>query len=956
MAFGNSKTKKEINDLIGQIDQTYWGPEERAMIDKALALTREIGDERLEYEVRVRLTASAARTGDNDTMLSSFAWCLAKHDADPGKFPTDIENGMADLMWQFKWMVGALDSSTIFSLAQCEAMLDDMESHYVKENLGLSGVLTARFQHSWSTGDIEAAKQWRTKLLATPRDEHSHCDACGRSELAGFAIEVGEPELGLKLVDEIVEGDFSCGNEPEKALSRTLVAKLRAGRAQDALDSHMRSYRLARKNPDNISIVADNMVFCAITGNEARGLAMVERHISWLAHDSLNQDGQLNMLTAIGVVLEAVVRAGHGEQVVRGADSEDLERFFGPHEGVWTAATLMPVVYGAADALAKAFDARNSNAYVSGVLARTRALLDETYDLPIATDVFLPPAQPMAQPSTPEQWLDLAEVCAYAGELDEETIEAATHALDSGDAAQRVRASFFLVGALVHMDRTAEAAQLLPVRAAALRETGRPLQAELEERAGLAMFGARTEDAEDVLRREMARLADQPGPELADVELTLAAALFSREDQQGPSKTLLESAVAHSEALPSLQSSALRALMLMSAQQGDLEEAAAIADRVLAMDVSEGFKACVLVTRARLMGGLEKYEEGAADADAAMRIYASYHAGVPVVSAAVLASALLQDAGRPEDELTRLRYALREAEQLEMATTGIRYRMGKALVATGHPEEGVEILWEVLQDEEEAEVPPAERAETVQALGQGFEAADQYGNAVSMYGRAAGLLQEAEQPVGAASMLYRKGAILRGFEMYDDALETLSQGWELLQGQEAKGLEVQILEARGFAKGGLKDPGALDDIDRAFTIVRDDPEGPHAWKLADLVDSKGRVLMDFDRRTEAVACFLQAADGYAEAGDLASAARAEHFAAQNMAEPLDRPSEAVPIWHEALAHIDRALAEGMEAPGLRDSILVKLAEALAELGRDVEAAQTRALISSESDTKPESEG
>ena len=944
MATGNDSTKNQITDLIDEIDETYWGPEERALIDKALTLAREIGDEHLEYEVRMRLTASAARTGDNDAMLSSFAWCLAKHDADPGKFPTDIENGMADLMWQFKWMAGALDSSTIFSLAQCEAMLDDMEAHYVKENLGLSGVITARFQHSWATGDIEAAKQWRTKLLATPRDEHSHCDACGRSELAGFAIEVGEPELGLKLVDEIVEGGFFCGEEPEKALSRTLVAKLRAGRAQDALDSHMRSYRLARRNPDAISIVADNMVFCAITGNEARGLAMVERHISWLAHDSLNQDGQLNMLTAIGVVLEAVVKAGYGEQVVRGADSEDLKRFFGPHEGPWTVATLMPVVYGAAETLATTFDARNSNTYVSGVLARTRALLDEKYDVPIATDVFLPPAQPMVQPSTPQQWLDLAEVWAYAGEFEEQTIEAATRALDSGDAAHRVRASFFLIGALVHMDRTAEAAQLLPVRAAALRETGRTLQAELEERVGLIMFGAQTEGAEAALRQEMARLADRPGPELADVELTLAAALFGQEDQQDQIRVLLESAIAHSDTLPTLQSSALRAVMMMSAQNGELDQAAAVADRLLAMNVSEGFKACVLVTRARLMGSLERYEEGVADADAAMRIYASYHVGEQIVVAAVLASALLQDAGRYEDELTRLRYALREAEQLEMATTAIRYRIGRALVATGHPEEGVETLWEVLQDEEEAEVAPAERAETVQALGQGFEAADQYGNAVSMYERAAGLLESAEQPVDAASMLYRKGNIQRNFEMYDDALETLSRGWELLQGQGAKGLEVQILEARGFAKGGLADASGLDDIERAFTIVREDPEGPHAWKLADLIDSKGRVLMDLDRRDEAVACLLEAADGYAEAGDLASAARAEHFAAQNMSEFLDRPGEAVPIWHEALAHIDKALAEGMEAPGLRDSILVKLAEALTGLGRDAEAAQTRALL------------
>ncbi len=107
-----------IAELIEEIDATYWGPEERALIDQALALTQEIGDEPLEYRVRLRLTASGARTGDTDVMLSSFAWCLAKHDMDPVRFPTEIDSSMADLMWQFKWMIGALDASPLFSRAQ----------------------------------------------------------------------------------------------------------------------------------------------------------------------------------------------------------------------------------------------------------------------------------------------------------------------------------------------------------------------------------------------------------------------------------------------------------------------------------------------------------------------------------------------------------------------------------------------------------------------------------------------------------------------------------------------------------------------------------------------------------------------------------------------------------------------------------------------------------------------
>ncbi len=41
-------------ELIDEIDRTPWGPAEQALVAQAVALAREIGDERLEYEARMR--------------------------------------------------------------------------------------------------------------------------------------------------------------------------------------------------------------------------------------------------------------------------------------------------------------------------------------------------------------------------------------------------------------------------------------------------------------------------------------------------------------------------------------------------------------------------------------------------------------------------------------------------------------------------------------------------------------------------------------------------------------------------------------------------------------------------------------------------------------------------------------------------------------------------------------
>ncbi|MCL2422949.1 MAG: tetratricopeptide repeat protein [Micrococcales bacterium] len=962
------RRNKTIEDLLDEIDMTVMmeghGPQERALIDQALALSRETGDERAEYKVRMRLTYAATFTGDTDAQISSFAWCLAKHDADPRSFPNDVGNN--SLMWQFKWVASALTRSPVFSLAQCDALLDDMEAHYARAGLGMSAVVGARFEHAWTVGDIDRARQLRAQCQATPRDDHSDCEVCVRSTLADFAAETGEEALALRLVDEIVDDGGACEEEPEVVLGTTLIAKLRAGRTADARDAHMQSYRLARNKPELIVTIANNMVFCVITGNEARGLAMVERHISWLAHNALNEDGQCTMLAAVALVLESVARTGHGDQVVRGADTPSLQQFFGPRQGVWTVAELAPCAWQAAGRLAAAFDTRNGNSYVSDKIARTRALLGERYDVPILTEVFLPPSVVPAAPTTAQRWLDLAEVYAN-GSVPDLAVEAAVKVLDpqipSGDPSsqtpgptleQQARATGLIISSYVGLDRIDDARLALPRRIAAVRAQGRLGLADLEERLGLVMFGQCSPETVAVLAAEVARLAAAADDAVVNAELLLAQTLLGEQDpDMARAVSLLESTVVRTRSrlddpgFSRLHMGAWYARMMVHVMRQELPQAAEMSGHILGLDLSDGQRALVLSQRARILGTLERYDEAVAAADAAVRIYASYGAAKPLVDTIMLAVALEQGAGRLDDALARLRYALREAEQAELDTTGVRYALGRVLVATGHPNDGVEILWQVLDDEETAGAPPQARAETCLALEKGFEAAEIYGSALAMCERAADLWLEADQPVVAAESLRLMGNLLRGFELYDESLDALSRAWDLVKDSDALGMQVEVLESRAFTKGAAGNRSALSDIDQAIAITQRHPDGPVAWKIADLTDSRARVLMGAERRDEAVAGFLQAADGYARAGDLPSAALAEHFAAQNLAGPLARPAEALGIWHSALGHVDAARAQGQDTADLRESILVMLAEALDSVGRAAEAASIRSQITSQ---------
>ena len=389
-----------IRALFDEIDATPWGPQERALVAEAVALAQESGDERLEYEARMRQTSSANMTGDTDLMLTSFAWCLAHHDSDPARFPATVEPA-GDLMWQYKWMAGALRGSPEFSPEQIAAVLDDMEEHYRRAGLGASGVLMARFEDAWAAGRWDEAEELQRRLEATPRDDYSHCDACVRSQFAGYFSETGRESDALRLVQEMIEGGFSCGEEPEHALARALIPYLRAGMLDEARTAHLRSYRLAKDNPDNLSIVAKHIVFCAVTGNAARALALVERHLPWLVHDGLNAEAHLAALASVAVALDAVTEAGHGATPVRGSDAVTLAPLLGEHEGLWTASELAAHAWLLADDIAAAFDRRNgTDAHAQSIARCVRRHPSATTFRSTRTNSFPPWRRPLCRPAT----------------------------------------------------------------------------------------------------------------------------------------------------------------------------------------------------------------------------------------------------------------------------------------------------------------------------------------------------------------------------------------------------------------------------------------------------------------------------------------------------------------------------------------------------------------------------
>lgn len=922
-----------LSQLLEEIDRTPWGAAEQALVAEAVALAQELGDEQLEYQARMRQTASANMGGQTDVMLNSFAWCLAKHDADPARFPIDIDNGAADLMWQFKWMASALRASPAFSTAQIAAVLDDMEEHYRRAGLGMSGVLTARFEDAWDAGRHDEAEQLRVQLETTPRDDYSHCDACGRSQIAGFFAETGRDEEAIRLVEEMIEGGFSCGEEPEHALSRVLLPYLRAGRTEDARAAHLRSYRLAKDNPDNIGIVANNIVFAAVTGNEARALAMVERHLPWLAHDQLNVDGHFAALSAIAFALDRVAAAGHGDTPVRGADAPALQQFFGEHDGAWNASELAAAATAAAERIGADFDERDGTTGHADRHARLRSLSGQRWEVPIRSDAFVTaPAAP--EPSDAEGWFHRAVALgSYGSEVD--ALAAAAQAASISDPEKLARLLGLRIGALASLEHWADAADLLPERASALREAGRTEQAALEDRLGLALFGRAEEGDIAALEREWSDAGRLPAWTRGDLALTLASCRLRADDTAGALDLAEHAARAFDEAgdVRLVAGTSLMAMMALL-RAGDMERANGIVDALLAQDdLNPGQRARALETRARIRGGAGLAADGAADADEAAAILASLGASQSLASAQMLAGALWEDAGDVDSALLRFRLGARLIAQHGGDTTGADFRLGRALLGAGHAAEAAELLGDVLQREQADETPDSSRAITVGLLARALAACEEFGQAVGAFGYAAELHGSAGEPAEQALMLTEQAKIMARFGEHSDARDLLEQAAGLVRPTEAVGAVVEVLHNLGQSYGAASDDRAFALFDEVAALA---VEHEADWLLADVTDSRGRALVEFGRIDEAVSALLTAADGFAALGDAGSAGGSELFAARTLVS-AQRHEDAVALYRSVL---DRA----GQIPPLRQVAALELGDVLEGLGRSGEAAQVRSLL------------
>ncbi|MEU4156215.1 tetratricopeptide repeat protein [Actinoplanes sp. NPDC026670] len=401
------KTAQELWDLLGEAQQLPYGSAQIALVDQVLRHVDTTDDASLKFSARLFATTAYIYGGEPVRAFPTFSWCVSDFDGNPSPYH---ERWMHNLLWLFKNMVHSMTRFPELPLERTYAVLDDMERRYRESGHGLQPVYKHRYLVAQHVGLIPEAEEWFRKWQAAPRNQLSDCAGCDPTSLVSHLAGEGRFEEAVELATPVLAGDLSCTEQPQSILSELMVVYLKTGRLDEAADAHRRSYLVERNNLADLWGIGDHIEFCARTGNEHRGLEILQRHIDWLDR-APSPAAAMSFAASAVLLLRRITAIGHGDSPVRRAGRPDS-----------TAAELAVELETFVTGLAARFDARNGTGHQSDVVRRTMSA--EPYGVvvalsPTARPVAVPAGRPPAPPepetvqvsdtATADELIDLAE-------------------------------------------------------------------------------------------------------------------------------------------------------------------------------------------------------------------------------------------------------------------------------------------------------------------------------------------------------------------------------------------------------------------------------------------------------------------------------------------------------------------------------------------------------------------
>lgn len=373
-----------VEQIRADLDRCRRLPLGRAKAQRLESLAEQAeqaADRRLEGEVLLALSSAYEYTSEREQLPVVFGRLLRLLD----QFPAETADLSLDIHWMLKWMTSGLYENPAVPLATVYRWLDEFGSRYRQRGYSPRPVLARRSGLARLLGDVATASALMEESIAAPRDQMADCQACERGDWGDWRVAAGDDAGALEHWAPVLGGALRCQEEPHRTLAKALLPLLRAGRSEEARGAFLRGYPMVRRDLSLISQVGRHIEFCALTGNEPRGLEILAEHADWLTDAQLDADSRLSFIGGVAVLLRRLSALGHGALSA----------------GTGTVDSVLATLEDEIRDLCARYDERNGTTAVSERVAARLAQQPLLDFLPLGLPARLPapPAHPAAMPA-----------------------------------------------------------------------------------------------------------------------------------------------------------------------------------------------------------------------------------------------------------------------------------------------------------------------------------------------------------------------------------------------------------------------------------------------------------------------------------------------------------------------------------------------------------------------------
>ncbi|WP_433054305.1 hypothetical protein [Dactylosporangium sp. CS-033363] len=931
------KSEEELWSLLREAYHMPYGGAQIALVEQVMQHADAGGHQELQLASRLFATTAYVHGGETAKSFVTFSWCRSEYDAHPERFDEQDEHM---LLWHFKYMVNGLLKFPAVPLGRTYDVLDDMERRFRAGGHSLHAVYAYRYQVAAHVGD-ESADEWYAKWSAEPRDQNSDCAGCDPGEKVDHLVSRGRDEEAVAMAAPVLAGRLTCVEQPQSILTSLMVPYVRTGRLSEAADAHRQAYRRLRGNLADMQSIADHIEFCARTGNETRGLEIVQRHLPWLER-SPNPQAEMWFAAASALLLGRLDPA--------------------LPLGATTAGELAGRLAARAREWAAKFDERNGSDAIS---ARIEALLAAP---PLAEHLPLSAVARRTQAATPSGapgTVPAAELPTEAGALmdrawelyDEHRVDAVEAAFARFDelfpeppaelAVRRLDGQARLTA--IRNDGGPDAEALFRQTAELHRALGHEVKAlAAESRSVLAREADDDMLAElDALTRRIVAHPDADPDLRAEARLRAEGALM-RLDRPEDALLAIDAALAEQPAKPTLlaelASRRSRALLVMERY----DEAVVAAEdslaqyAVLGTPPAAGIPALI---RAHALGNLERFDDATAGFDQALVLASdrSYR-----LSALVGRARSRLAADRATDAIDDLVEAVADhvAHGEDLPAALLRYDLATAYHAAGQPTDAAEAAESSLDALDRAGAQD-QADQTRYLLSRVYRELGELDLALGLLETLATNLDGFDNLPARGRMLQEAGQLLYEADRDGQAAERFLAAADAYRAARADGADLALIQAEMYTRrlralslrwAGEIEP-ALSALAEADALAASldglaDPAEPWViWQRAMLNCDAARIYIGAARLDEAATRSSAAADALRSIGSLSDALDADFLHAETLMRAGD-PAAAEARLRSVLGAVPRGSQ-------LEQNSAWMLAESLEAQGRSEEAEQIR---------------